>query len=185
MSAVGLATTVENQRLGKAGLGGASRRYFLLSLLASTWIPIIFFIVFAPTGTGAGSLAHIKRVFLFLGTAHVPATLYFYMDRGFTDIIRNHRLRYIYVPALLTITTGLAFVFLSTTPQAFILLAYWGWQAFHYGRQNVGIYSIAAIAQTGRAPHRAEKLAIDLGTLLGILGTFKILGTAVAPAEMH
>ena len=161
------------------------KRYFLISLLLATWVPIAFFIFLAPQGAGTGSLAGIKSIFLFLGTAHVPITLFFYTDRDFSGIIKNHRLRYIYVPLFLTVATGLVFALASHTAQAFLLLAYWCWQAFHYGRQNIGIYAFASIAQTGRAPHRAEKLAIDLGTILGILGTFKILGMAVAPSYLH
>ncbi|HEY3024878.1 MAG TPA: hypothetical protein VGJ55_01870 [Pyrinomonadaceae bacterium] len=161
------------------------KRYFLLSLLVSTWVPFLFFILVAPSHPGSGSLSAVKTVFLFLGTAHVPATLFFYTDRAFSPIIRKHKFRYVYAPILLAVTTGLLFAFLSTTGQAFLLLAYWAWQAFHYGRQNIGIYAFASIAQTGTAPHRMEKLAIDFGTILGILGTFKILGTAVAPAYLH
>ena len=161
------------------------KRYFLLALLLSTWLPIAFFILLAPPEAATGSLAGIKTVFLFLGTAHVPATLFFYTDKEFFGIIKDHKLRYIYVPICLTLTTGLLFVVLSNVAQAFLLLAYWSWQAFHYGRQNIGVYAFASIAQTGTAPHRAEKMAIDFGTILGILGTFKILGTAVAPTYLH
>ncbi|HEX8707277.1 MAG TPA: hypothetical protein VF723_03360 [Pyrinomonadaceae bacterium] len=162
------------------------KRYFLLSLLFSTWIPAAFFVLLAPQGTGgSGGLAGIKTIFLFLGTAHVPATLFFYTDREFSGIIRHHRLRYVYVPVFLTVATGLVFALAGLRAQAFLLLAYWSWQAFHYGRQNIGLYAFASIAQTGAGPHRAEKLAIDFGTILGILGTFKILGTTVAPSYLH
>jgi hypothetical protein len=176
--------SVGNQRI-KPAAGLLSRRYFLLSLLLATWLPMAFFILMAPPEGAIGGLAGVKMIFLFLGTAHVPATLFFYTDRQFSVIIKNHRLRYIYVPLLLTIATGLLFALLSLAGQAFLLLTYWAWQAFHYGRQNIGVYAFASIAQTGAAPHRAEKLAIDCGTILGILGTFKILGTAVAPAYLH
>lgn len=161
------------------------KRYFLVALLISTWLPIAFFILLAPSGEGSGGLAGVKYVLLFLGTAHVPVTFFFYTDKEFSEIIRSHRLRYVYVPILLTVATGLAFALAGYTFQAFILLAYWAWQAFHYGRQNVGIYAFASIAQTGTAPHRAEKLAIEFGTILGILGTFKILGMAIAPDYLH
>lgn len=57
------------------------KRYFLVSLLAATWIPVIFFILLAPSGAGSGSLASVKSIFLFLGTAHVPLTLFFYTGR--------------------------------------------------------------------------------------------------------
>lgn len=148
-------------------------------------MPFAFFILVAPSGAGVGSLSVVKSIFLFLGTAHVPATLVFYTDGDFSGIIKSHKLRYVYAPIFLAITIGLLFVFLSTTAQGFMLLTYWAWQAFHYGRQNVGAYAFTCIAQTGKAPHKMEKLAIDSGTILGILGTFKILGMAVAPTYLH
>jgi hypothetical protein len=161
------------------------RRWFLISLLLSTWVPIAFFILIAPSLGQSGGLANLKAVFLFLGTAHVPATLFFYADKDFSSIRKSHRVRYILVPILLIVATGLVFAFASFTVQAFALLIYWAWQAFHYGRQNVGIYAFASIAETGRAPKKAEKIAIDCGTVLAILGTFKVLGTAVAPAYLR
>lgn len=173
---------VEGQRLAKSQL---RKRWFLVSLLLATWLPIVFFVFLVPSRGGVSSLASIKTVFLFLGTAHVPATLFFYFDRKFSRIIKDHPVRYIYVPIGLIVTTGLLFAFTNTLTQAFVLLLYWSWQAFHYGRQNIGIYAFASIAETGTAPRKQEKLAIELGTILAILGTFKILGTAVTPDYLH
>jgi hypothetical protein len=153
--------------------------------LLATWVPIAFFILIAPSLGQTGGLANLKAVFLFLGTAHVPATLFFYADKDFSSIRRSHRVRYILIPIVLIVVTGLVFAFASFTIQAFALLIYWAWQAFHYGRQNIGIYAFASIAETGRAPKKAEKIAIDCGTVLGILGTFKVLGAAVAPAYLR
>ena len=161
------------------------RRWFLIGLLLATWLPIAFFLLLAPAASAGGGLANIKSIFLFLGTAHVPATLYFYTDKEFASIRSSHPLRYYYVPLLLIIATGAVFAFASVTVQAFTLLTYWAWQAFHYGRQNVGMYAFASIAETGRAPQRMEKLAIELATVVAIVGTFKVLGYAVAPAYLH
>jgi hypothetical protein len=173
---------VEGQKLAKNQL---RKRWFLVSLLISTWLPIAFFVFLVPSRGAVSSLAGIKTVFLFLGTAHVPATLFFYFDRKFSVIIKRHAVRYIYVPIFLIVVSGLLFAFSNTITQAFILLVYWSWQAFHYGRQNIGIYAFASIAETGTPPRKEEKLAIDFGTILGILGTFKILGTAVSPNYLH
>lgn len=160
------------------------KQFFLISLLLATWLPIALFLSLSRTEIPS-SLETIKFVFLFLGTAHVPATIFFYMDRGFAQVIQKHKGRYIYLPILVTILSGVVFAFLSLAVQAYLLLVYWGWQAFHYGRQNIGVYAFASIAQTGRSLRKAEKLAIDLGTLCGIFGTFKILGMAVAPTYLH
>ena len=163
----------------------ALRRRFLLALLISTWVPLVFFTLIAPSAGQSNSLSAIRTVFLFLGTAHVPATLLFYTDPEFSAIRKSHPLRYIYVPLLLIVATGLLFAFASLTIQAFALLLFWSWQAFHYGRQNIGIYAFASISETGRAPRKAEKIAIEAGTILAILGTFKILGSFVAPTYLH
>jgi hypothetical protein len=147
------------------------KRWFLVSLLLATWLPIAFFILLAPSAGNSFGLAGLKTVFLFLGTAHVPATLFFYTDKDFAEIRKNHPFRYIYVPVILIVLTGLLFAFANATIQAFALLLYWSWQAFHYGRQNVGIYAFASIAETGRAPKKAEKFAIEANVraLAGIL----------------
>ena len=173
---------LEGQKLAK---GKLHKRWFLVSLLLATWLPIVFFVFLIPNRGGVSSLASIKTVFLFLGTAHVPATLFFYFDKKFSTIIKQNPVRYIYAPIGLIVITGLLFAFTNTLTQAFVLLLYWSWQAFHYGRQNIGIYAFASIAETGTAPRKQEKLAIELGTILAILGTFKILGTAVTPDYLH
>lgn len=161
------------------------RRWFLIGLLFATWLPIGFFLLLAPPASASGGLSNIRSIFLFLGTAHVPATFYFYIDKEFSSIRRSHPIRYFYVPLFLIIATGAVFAFASVTVQAFALLTYWSWQAFHYGRQNLGMYAFASIAETGRAPKRTEKIVIELATILAIVGTFKVLGSAVAPAYLH
>lgn len=144
-----------------------------------------FFLLSSRMESSVYGFAGIKTVLLFLGTAHVPATIFFYIDKDFSEIIKSHKARYIYFPIILTIATGLLFAFASATVQAYILLTFWGWQAFHYGRQNVGIYSFVSIATRGTPPNKYERIIIDLGTYCGIIGTFKILGMAVAPKYLH
>lgn len=162
----------------------SGKQFFLISLLIATWLPIAIFLSVPQTGAPF-SLAAIKLVILYVGTAHVPATIYFYIDRGFYEVIRNHKIRYVYLPIAVTLLSGLVFAFSPTGVQSYVLLIFWAWQAFHYGRQNLGVYAFASIAQKGRSPHKAEKLAIDLGTACGIFGTFKILGLGVAPNYLH
>lgn len=171
--------------LRPAASAGAARQRFLLALLLSTWIPMLFFISVAQLAESSFSIKSMMRLFLFLGTAHVPATFFFYTDRNFSDIVRRHKARYIYFPLALTIGAGLLVAFSSATMQAYLFLLFWAWQAFHYGRQNLGIYSFASIAEQTGAPQRLEKLSIDLATACGILGTFRILGMGVAPEYLN
>lgn len=177
--------SVTESVIAPASSQAIQKRRFILALLISTWAPLAFFIAlgqFTNFGTGIGG---IRSVLLFLSTAHVPATLFFYTDKEFAAIVRSKPARYIFFPILLTVATGLLVAFSNATTQAFVFLTFWGWQAFHYGRQNVGVYAFVSIAEKGTPAHRLEKLAIDAGTICGILGTFKILGSNVSPAYLH
>jgi hypothetical protein len=82
------------------------------------------------------------------------------------------------------IGTGLLFAFSLPILQAYLFLLFWAWQAYHYGRQNLGIYSFVSIAQKARPPHRSERYSLELATVCGVLGTFKILGTGVSPTYL-
>jgi hypothetical protein len=164
---------------------GLSKRVFLLSLLLSTWIPLAFFIFIGQSGTVSFSLEQIKIALLFLGGAHVQATLFFYTDRDFRQQIKENRLRYVYLPIILIVCSGLVFALASAAVQAYLFLFYWAWQAYHYGRQNVGVYAFASIARGAGPPQQAERLALELATYCGILGTFKVLGTGVAPVYLQ
>jgi len=173
------------ERAKPAAWANHIKPFFLGSLLLATWLPMAFFLLTSRLQGAMFGYAGTRTLLLFLGTAHVPATLFFYLDRDFSEIIRKHKARYIYFPIVLTLLTGFAFAFAGTVVQAYILLMYWSWQAFHYGRQNTGIYSFVSIAQRGAPPSKYERLVIDLGTWCGIIGTFRILGSGVAPAYLH
>ena len=156
----------------------------LVALLLSTWVPMIFFVWNSRLEGFMYGFGAMKTMLLFLGTAHVPATIFFYVDKDFSTIIKSNKLRYIYLPIVLTLATGFLFAFGGLLVQAYVLLFYWSWQAFHYGRQNTGIYSFLSIATRGTKPYQSEKTIIDLATICGIIGTFKILGLGVAPAYL-
>ena len=174
--------SVSKQRAASQSL----KRWFLMALLLATWLPIAFFILLAPPGSEGGGLGGIKTVFLFLGgAAHVPATLLFYTDREFAGIRTRHPWRYFHVPLFLIVVTGLIFAFTPFVVHAFVLLLFWAWQAYHYGRQNTGMFSFASVAETGKGARKLEKLAIEAGTVVAILGTFKVLGAQVAPAYLR
>jgi hypothetical protein len=178
-------TSVPESAVAPASLQAIQKRRFILALLISTWAPLAFFIALGQVTTLGSGIGGIRSVLLFLSTAHVPATLFFYTDKEFAAIVRTNRARYIFFPILLTLITGLVVAFSNATTQAFVFLTFWGWQAFHYGRQNVGVYAFVSIAEKGKPAHRFEKLAIDAGTVCGILGTFKILGFNVSPVYVH
>jgi hypothetical protein len=160
------------------------RRVFTLALLLGTWIPMAFFIAVSAFGTPDVGLHTIRSVLIFLGLVHVPATLILYVDRDFLRLVGESRTRYVYLPVALIIGSGVIFTFGGVLLQAYAYLLFVAWQAFHYGRQNIGVYSFASMAQGWRAGP-AERRALELTTVCGVCGTFKVLGFEAAPSYLQ
>jgi hypothetical protein len=178
-------TLAEDAGAAVAGYrGNLQKRRFLVSLLLATWIPISILIFIGLTGIAQFGLTQIKIVLLFLGGAHVQATLFFYADSEFGQIIHANKYRYIYAPLALMAGSGVLFALANPVAQAYLFLFFWAWQTYHYGRQNVGIYSFASVAESTRAT-RAERLALELATICGILGTIKVLGEGTVPVYLQ
>lgn len=155
----------------KSNFSKSAKFLFIACLFICTWIPIIFFIIVGSQQKINPNIESIKTMFLFLGVAHVPATLFFYTEKNFQEVIRKNIAMFIYIPLALTLGTGIVFLFANKTIQAYILFIYWVWQTYHYGRQNVGLYSFVSIAESSKSPSRLEKFVIELGIFCGILGT--------------
>ncbi len=158
--------------------------WFQAALLVATGLPVAVFcglgwMGYHPSHPPTPALNLLVGSLLFLGTAHVPATLSLYLQPEFPRILAGNRLRYVIVPLLLIGGTGTAFGLMDEATRFAVLVGYWVWQAVHYGRQNVGVYAFTAIAQTGKPPSRIEKLAVEMGTVGGGLGTPKIFGAAL------
>lgn len=162
---------------------GAGRRWFTSALLLSTWIPMAFFLAVGSLGEPTGSLERVKTTLLFLGGVHVPATLLLYTDRKFLALAREDTSRYVWVPLALMVASGCIFTVGGPTLQLLAYLVFWAWQTHHYGRQNVGVYSFAALAG-GWRPLPAERRALDLAAVCAVLGTFKILAREIAPEAL-
>jgi len=160
------------------------RRWLTLALLFGTWIPMVFFIGVEVLGAPHGGLDTTRSVLIFLGLVHVPMTLVLYVDKHFLALVRANKMRYIYVPIALILTSGVIFTAGGALLQASATLLLVTWQAYHYGRQNIGVYAFASMAQ-GWRPRPAERRALELTTICGVCGTFKVLGLPAAPSSLH
>lgn len=156
------------------------KNIFQLSLFLGTVIPIAFLGIphLHPSGTEP-----FKYFLLFTAIAHVPATACFYTSKEFREILIQNKLIYFTAPVALFFASGVIFVF-SPQIKPFLLLFYWGWQSYHYGKQNIGMYSFISYAQD-KAASVFERKAIHLSALTGILPIWKILGLQIAPQWLH
>lgn len=173
------------------------RQVFPFALLLSTWIPMVFFIgvgsfgtpgTLGTLGTLGSGLHTIRAALLFVGGLHVASTLILYLDKEFLRLVRAEPGRYIYLPIAFILASGTIFTFASPASQLGAYVLFWGWQTYHYGRQNVGVYSFASIAR-GWRPHPLERRALQLTVACAICGTFKItsqfLDRDAAPGVLH
>ena len=124
----------------------------------------------------------LREILIFFGIAHVPATLMFYLDRDFRSIARSDFVFYGAMPVAAVFAGALFFVASSPFVQAVALCLFWMWQAFHYGKQNIGVYAFSNIALGLKPARPAMKIAFTILAWSAVLGTLRILGTGVMPA---
>ncbi len=108
---------------------------------------------------------------LFLGASvHVAATGWLFTLREVRGQVRAQRGRYLWAPASLILVTGMVAAVAPPAALAWFLLPYFGWQFFHYQKQNVGMAALAASSHRVRSLRPAERRAVMLAGYAGIAG---------------
>ena len=108
---------------------------------------------------------------LFTGSsAHVASTAWFYTLPEIRAYARQRRARYLWLPLALMTGTGAIFSILSPPVAQWCLLPYFGWQFFHFQKQNLGLAALAASALRVPSPRPAERGALMTAGLAGVAG---------------
>jgi hypothetical protein len=108
---------------------------------------------------------------LFLGSSvHVAATGWLYTLPDVRAHVTERPLRYVWIPAGLVVTAAVTAAVLSPAAMAWLLLAYFGWQFFHFQKQNLGLAALAASVHRVRPLSPAERRALMGAGGAGILG---------------
>lgn len=108
---------------------------------------------------------------LFLGSSvHVAATGWFYTVPEIRAHALTHRGRYVYAPAALIAGSALAAMVVPDRWIQWALIGYFGWQFFHFQKQNLGLAALAGVAQRGGSLTVLERRAIVLAGIGGIAG---------------
>jgi hypothetical protein len=124
-------------------------------------------IALAPRGAARApaSLAFL----LFVGSSvHVASTGWFYTVPAVRAHIRQHKPRYMWWPLALISGAGAIAILLPRAALDWLLLPYFGWQFFHYQKQNLGIAALAAASRRVAPLRRAERQALTAAGLAGI-----------------
>lgn len=126
-------------------------------------------VVLAPPASAApiGGLAWL----LFLGSSvHVAATGWLYTLPDVRAHVGARPARYVWIPAGLVVAGAVTAAVLSPAAMAWLLLAYFAWQFFHFQKQNLGLAALAASVHRVRPLGRAERRALMGAGGAGILG---------------
>jgi hypothetical protein len=181
----------QNSPLADAVKDRASARYlFGLALFLATTIP---FIAAAFKYAFPNFVAiSVQQVVMFLAGIHVPLTAYLFFDPKIRKYMVQRPIALIGGPILIF---GICFlVFFSTWksretghawPAVYFMLAVLTWNFWHFGKQNIGVYSFFRISQSLSAAAPVERNLILFGSALGTLAIFHVAGAGYIKLYAH
>jgi hypothetical protein len=159
---------------------------FSFALIAATARPLIS-IAFAASHPFASPLV---LLLVTLGSTHVGATAYLLADADVRRFCVANPVRMIAIPGVM-LAAGLV-VFSHPGPIfTATLMAYFLFQTWHFGAQNIGVASFISLSERGRSLTSFEKLAIKAGIWVGMLGVLKamsplfMIGAEYAPLPVE
>jgi hypothetical protein len=108
---------------------------------------------------------------LFAGSSvHVASTGWLYTLGDVRRYAASRPLRFCWIPAALVLSGALAAVLLSPASLTWLLLPFFGWQFFHFAKQNLGMVALAASCAGVPSPRPAERWTLLAAGLAGIGG---------------
>lgn len=157
-------------------------RGFQIAMILATLVPMGVLLVqkgwTMASGAPLGLLAGLAVALGFLGTAHVPSTLYLFSDQKVRAFMRNTPGQLVGIPVLIVLLSTVLFAAVPLQHVMFVALFYVLWQAWHYGKQNVGVFAFSCIMEQRPSMDAAERFTIVGGVVAGVLGTYQVLRPA-------
>ena len=122
----------------------------------------------APSGSAHAPEA--LAFLLFVGSSvHVASTGWFYTVPEVRAYMSTRKARYVWWPLALISGAGAIALLVPATALKWLLLPYFGWQFFHYQKQNLGIAALAAASAAGRAVAHGRATGANRGGLAGVV----------------
>jgi hypothetical protein len=150
-----------------AGRRGA--RAWVVATITLTAGAAVAAIVLAPSG--AAPAPEGLAFLLFAGSSvHVASTAWFYTVPEVRTQMWLRKARYLWWPLALISGAGAIAMLVPRTALYWLLLPYFGWQFFHYQKQNLGIAALAAASGRVAGLRTAERRALIGAGLAGIAG---------------
>jgi hypothetical protein len=148
---------------------GMLRRTWLLATITCTLGAFAVTIALAPTGSTSPTEG--LRWLLFVGSSvHVASTAWFFTLPEVRAHARGHPARYLLAPLLLVLVGAAVAAATPTHVLTWLLVAFFGWQFWHFQKQNLGMAALAAISSGGQRLSEAERRALKVAGAAGVLG---------------
>lgn len=141
----------------------------MIGLFAVTVTPCLVITLFSNQ-IGGYPIIVLTSLINALSTAHVPMTMYLFTDNDIRSKCRKEWIQNLLIP--LSLVTVSIFIFLGAPLYLVMIfiLVFVHYQIWHFGSQNVGVYSFCTKASQNRPITLAERRTIKLSTLGGMMG---------------
>src|SRR4051812_31349786 len=135
---------------------GDRRRFWVAGTFVLTAVGFGAAILLAPSAGASPEFA--LTALLFVGSsAHVASSAWFASLPQVRGYGRQRPGRYLIAPAALVVVTAVGASAVPPGRFAWLLLGYFGWQFFHFQRQNLGLAAVAASSTECAPLTRAER----------------------------
>ena len=145
------------------------------SLIGATTIP---FVSVAASGSFGGAAA-VALVLLLIASGHVLATYYLWTDPAVRRFSRAHPIKMIVIPIALMVGALLFFSQATGALLAMVFAAYFVYQAWHFGAQNIGVATFISLSDRGRPLSPFEKTTIRCGIVAGMFGVLQAMSPII------
>ena len=149
-----------------------SRRAFSAVLFLATTLPLV-------AALGIPGTLSLETVFSVIAILHVPMTLYLLFDAEIRAMMRRHPVQLVLIPVGFFAAGILTYTWIAkllpsgeNTLLVYALVAIVAWQSWHFGKQNVGVYSLMRIAQRLDRMEGQERRLNAAGAVLGIVSAY-------------
>jgi hypothetical protein len=126
-------------------------------------------VALAPPSSAAPSRGLVWLLF-FGSSVHVASTGWLFTRPEVRAYAKHRPARFVWVPLGLVVTAAAVAAMLTPSVMAWLLLPYFGWQFFHFHKQNLGLVALCASSRGLPGPSPAERRALTIASVASIAG---------------
>lgn len=159
-------------------------RSWLWAMILLTCASLTCAVVFAPQA-GAPPVRALSWLLFTGSSVHVASTGWLFTVPAVRAYGQRHLVRCLWVPCAIVVIGAAAAAAISPAWLQWLLLPYFGWQLFHYQKQNIGMTALAASSGRVRGLLAAERWPLLVAGWAGtaaLIARPAMLGLQLGPA---